>query len=95
VSVLVSGHAGLADKGNDIVCSSVSVLVQSFNRSLAVKGIEQNIASRDGFLQAVPDFELMNELEERFVLSALDMMIYGLLAVEKAYPGRVSIIIED
>lgn len=95
VSVSVSGHAGLAEKGNDIVCSAVSVLVQSFGRSLAVKGIEQKIASESGFLHTVPDFAAMSESEGHFALSALDMMIHGLLAVEKTYPGRVSISIEE
>jgi uncharacterized protein YsxB (DUF464 family) len=95
VIVTVSGHAGFAEKGGDIVCSAVSVLVQSFTRSLAAKGIGQKIGSDDGSLRTVPDFTAMSGSEACYTVSALDMMIHGLLAVEKSFPGKVSISIEE
>jgi len=45
ISVSIEGHAEFAEKGNDIVCSSVSTLVQSL-----IIGIEE-VLGYSGFMQ--------------------------------------------
>jgi uncharacterized protein YsxB (DUF464 family) len=92
ISVEVSGHAEFSVKGSDIVCAAVSALVQSVSRAAAAKGIVQSQYRDNGQLMLVFDWEPMNDISRRFLLTAFDVMICGLLGVAESYPEYLKII---
>ena len=52
--ITVSGHAGYADKGHDIICAAVSVLVNTLAASMEeVTRGQLDCIQRDGFTQIV------------------------------------------
>jgi uncharacterized protein len=92
ISVEVSGHAEFSRKGSDIVCAAVSALVQSVSRAAAAKKIVQKQSRDNDQMMLVFDWEPMNDVSRRFILSAFDVMIYGLLGVAESYPEYLKII---
>ena len=94
LSVKVSGHAGFAKKGEDIVCAAASVLVQALSVSLAAKKIAQSISRDDGVLFVSVEWGKMKDNEKRSVASAFDLMIHGFRAMAESYPENITISIE-
>lgn len=92
LSVGVNGHSDFSVKGSDIVCAAVSALVQAASRSIAAKGIHQTITRSDGFLSFSLEWEALKDAERRFTVSAIDVMLFGLLAVAESHPENVNII---
>ncbi|HCL55488.1 MAG TPA: ribosomal-processing cysteine protease Prp [Spirochaetia bacterium] len=69
----VEGHAGLGKKGEDILCASVSGMVQMLELGLlALAGLsEKNIEKKDGFLKLHCFFNQESDvLLKTFILSA-------------------------
>ncbi|WP_425060635.1 hypothetical protein SCACP_13700 [Sporomusa carbonis] len=84
-----SGHAGVAPRGQDIVCAGVSALVQS-----AIMGIERHLGR---------DIELMHDTAGTIKMeligqpdsltgAVLETMLLGLNEIAKLYPKSVRII---
>jgi uncharacterized protein len=95
ISVEVSGHAEFSRKGSDIVCAAVSALVQSVSRAAAAREIVQKQSRDNGQMALIFDWEAMNDVSRRFILSALDVMIHGLQGVAESYPEYLKIIIVE
>ena len=73
IAVEVTGHAGYAEHGSDIVCAGVTALVMGLNL-YAIK----NTAQLDsGYYNA--EFDKRNN-------QAIDMFINGIREIERLYP---------
>ena len=85
--ITVSGHAGYAEPGKDIVCAAVSVLVSTLAESMeeVTKG-QLDCIRRDGFTQIVywPSFD-------DGVQALVRAFFIGVGGVAEAYPGYVCI----
>lgn len=88
----VSGHAGFADSGEDIVCAAVSGIVQT-----AVLGLDHylsvspNLEIKDGWLKCMlPDTINIEELEKAQII--LRTMELGLLSTQESYNKYIRII---
>ena len=79
----VSGHAGFAAAGEDIVCGAVSVLTQT-----PILGLEQSyhVDEEDGILEVN-----LNNTPNELTQAILATMEYGLLGVAEQYPKYVRI----
>lgn len=90
--VTVSGHAGHAPKGEDLICAAVSALVQTFLFSLQ-RLLHVDVATdvSEGFLSLTlpPD---LDELVSRDVTLLTDSMLVGLDEIDKSYPGFLEVI---
>lgn len=84
-----SGHANFRRKGEDIVCASVSVLLQT--TSLGLKdylNLKVVAIKRDGFLDvSIKGYESQEKADV-----ILETMVLGLKAVENSYPGYLKVI---
>ena len=87
----VSGHAGYAPHGQDIVCAAASFLsitvINSLERQL---GAEGKVRSEDGFL----DYRLPRSLNEDQMHTAqiiLQTLVTGFQNLREEYPKYISI----
>lgn len=90
--VKVSGHAGKAPKGEDIICAAVSALVQTFFFSLQrLLQLDVEADVRDGYFNLLLPVDLAPAVQEKVTLLA-DNMLIGLDEINRSYPGflRVS-----
>ena len=95
IKISVSGHAGYAEKGKDIVCAGVSALTRALQEYIE-KTVElwdaQFISKsiRDGFMsfsiEGIKDDSLYSN-----VLNTVFMCILGLEAIEEQYPDYIKI----
>ena len=95
IKISVSGHAGYAEKGNDIVCAGVSALTAALfvfterNVSLADAGLFIK-RTADGFaaltVAEIPDEKLRLQLAAVF-----SACISGLIEIEQQYPDYIKI----
>lgn len=93
VELWVTGHAGAADEGKDIVCAAVSALVESF----ADWAYKKN--SPNGHWSCDIDIEKGNAdilcdvtSEHKAALSAaFEMTVNGLESIAKEYPEYISV----
>ena len=90
VRFTVSGHAGYAESGQDIVCSAVSALVYN-----AVNSCEKFVHAK---LDAVDDGDTIDcrvpklgDFEARSVQLLLDSMVFGLEQTASSYPQYVKL----
>lgn len=89
----VSGHAGYAEHGQDIVCAGVSAIVQT-----AILGLQEVLnvdcagSQSEGRLAcALPPLEPVRQREADIVL---ETMLLGLTAIASSYAGFVQILSE-
>ncbi len=87
----VSGHAGYANKGEDIVCAAVSAIVQT-----AVMGISDVLSIDMEYTQTkgYASFCLPHDISLEQIRSAqiiLETMLIGLKSIELQYGSFVSI----
>lgn len=85
--IIVSGHSGYAEKGKDIVCSAVSVLVNTLVESMeAVTCGQLDCIQRDGFTHIIywPWFD-------DGVQALIGAFFIGVGGVAAAYPGYVCV----
>lgn len=85
----VSGHAGFAAPGEDIVCGAVSVLTQT-----PILGLEQHLKCRPSYHVAEADGILevnLNNTPNDMTQAILATMEYGLQGVAEQYPKYVRI----
>lgn len=85
--IRISGHAGYAESGKDIVCSAVSVLVQTLVKSIDDL-TDDRLAREIG-----PGIFYMNikNLSERGKL-LVDSFFIGICGIAEAYPDSVRVI---
>ena len=87
INVTLNGHAGYADHGQDIVCSAVSALTQTF-----VRGIEKNLKARfkGEFLSGNCNLsiEVPKENSEKFKIIC-DIFKDGFSKISESYPEQV------
>lgn len=88
----VRGHAGAADRGYDIVCAAVSILVtNAINSSEHLLGIvvatDDEIASGD----VVCEVPAHDGMENEKLQLLMESMIYGIRQVADAYPDFVKL----
>ncbi|MCW3489234.1 ribosomal-processing cysteine protease Prp [Dethiobacter alkaliphilus] len=89
--VTVSGHAGSAPKGEDLICSAVSALVQTFYFSLQrLLQLDVNADVRDGYLSVSIPAEIQAETEAKVALLANSMLV-GLEEIDRSYPGFLQV----
>ncbi len=92
--ITADGHAGQGDRGQDIVCAAVSVLIQTAARLLeAYEGAEV-----DGKAQKEGQLELkvlsINSPEDPWLKGISDFITLGLKDVEREYPHSLSITVK-
>jgi uncharacterized protein YsxB (DUF464 family) len=83
----ISGHAGYADSGQDIVCAGVSALAETAVLALReLAGIKPNVKKKQGLLllklpeESIPE----NVLEVSEII--LDTICLGLQDMSRSYP---------
>lgn len=87
----LSGHAGYAKNGSDIVCSAVSVLAQTAVQGLKmVADIDIRYEMKDGFLSCKLPTELT---EKQLIMSTaiLETMYVGLKNIEENYKKHIDV----
>jgi hypothetical protein len=86
----LKGHAGMAEKGRDIVCAAVSVLTQTavlgLHRHL---GLTPDVERKDGYLTCMLTEREMIEMSA--VQAILETMVIGLTDIAGQYPDYVRI----
>ena len=83
----VHGHSGYAQRGKDIVCAGVSVLVQTLAIYLAEKGFDPEVIIGDGEMSVKAPYTGAAAVSFEFCLT-------GLLALSDAYPENIKILIK-
>lgn len=92
VSFEALGHAGHGYQGEDIVCSAISILLQT-----AVMGLEgylnlsPQIEIKDGFLKCHLK-QKMDVLKAEKAAAILETMLIGLQEIKKQYPENINIV---
>ena len=84
VNISISGHAGFAPYGKDIVCSAVSVLMQHTASHLS----KANVIDDGKHYELTADIQ--NDIDEAFVSALQDT----LSLIAGSYPKNFSLIIE-
>lgn len=81
----ITGHAGYADKGKDIVCASVSsIILSSINLA-----IEFNKSVK--YTDDLNKIEITNNTDDENVKKVFSNMISCLEELEKQYPDNIKI----
>jgi uncharacterized protein YsxB (DUF464 family) len=93
-SFQVSGHAGFARAGEDIVCAAVSILTQNTVNSIeTLLHVKIPGVSEEGFLKCeIPPLEGL--LSDQVQL-LLESMVYGLSSLSEEYPKYVRMVDHD
>lgn len=83
---LVKGHAGMAEKGQDIVCAAVSVLTQTAVLGLSqYLGLQPKVNRKEGYLACM----LSQRVEMETVQAILETMAIGLKEIAGQFPDFV------
>ena len=84
----ISGHAGYAPSGQDIVCAAASFLTITVINSLEVQlGVEGIVKSQDGFLY----YRLPVDLQQDTAQIILQTLVIGFQNLKEEYPKYISI----
>ncbi|MHB1420430.1 MAG: ribosomal-processing cysteine protease Prp [Bacillota bacterium] len=91
ISFTITGHAGMASSGRDILCAAVSVLAQtSVLGLLDYLSIKLRLKMRPGnMLCELP--EDMQPFERQQANAILETAYLGLSSLKKGYPRRIEI----
>ena len=82
-SIEVEGHAGYAEMGSDIVCSAISILIQTLEAYMDVVATETDSEIRSGYAWV---YGKGSEAIESF-----RTILTGLRLIEATYPEYISI----
>ncbi|WP_238727280.1 ribosomal-processing cysteine protease Prp [Diplocloster modestus] len=85
--IIVGGHAGYAEPGKDIVCSAVSVLIQTL-----VKSIQSLIGSIPVYALNTGAFIIETENLSEAAALLIDSFFIGICLIANEYPDYVRII---
>ena len=88
----ISGHAGYAEEGSDIVCAAVSVLATACANSLeSVCGIQPAVeGGEDGYLKVTLPPEMTDD-QRRDAQVILSVLRQGLRDLTESYPKFVQL----
>ena len=81
----ITGHAGYADKGKDIVCASASSIILS-SINLAI-----DFNSEVKYTDDLNKIEIINNTNDENVQKVFSNMILSLEELEKQYPDNIKI----
>ena len=81
----ITGHAGYADKGKDIVCASASSIILS-SINLAIE-FNSNVKYTDDLNK----IEIINNTNDENVQKVVSNMILSLEELERQYPDNIKI----
>ena len=96
VEILAEGHSLFLERGEDVVCAAVSVLVQTTVLSIAkIVGLSQDLVQRDGFLRSLMNVEELDKVKILQLEVLLGSMVIGILEIEKKYPDNVNLILNN
>lgn len=84
--LIITGHAGWAPQGQDIVCAAVSVLYETLKKLLKEKA---DVQEDDGSARLILDPDQIGDEEECY----LNFFLSGVQGIEKAYPKHVQLMI--
>ncbi|HZK24250.1 MAG TPA: ribosomal-processing cysteine protease Prp [Oscillospiraceae bacterium] len=89
--LVVSGHAGSAPHGEDIICAAVSVLVQTYLFSLQ-RLLQLDVAAEilDGYFSLILPTGLAPAVQEKVSLLTESTLV-GLAEIDKSYPGFLQV----
>lgn len=82
-SIEIKGHAGYAEMGSDIVCSAISILIQTLESHMDVVAAQTDSEIRDGYCWV---YAKGDEAIESF-----RTILTGFRLIEAAYPEYISI----
>lgn len=85
--ITVTGHSGYAPRGQDIVCSAVSVLVQTL-----IFTIEQKEPEAIDYRLQPGDTEVLITHPSELTKTLVDAFFIGVNAVADAYPQNVQVV---
>jgi len=92
VVVSVTGHAGTAPKGEDIVCSAVSALAQTMVLSIRkIGGVNADIEQKSGVLRIEFPAETLGSEQKKVVTVLLESFLIGAGEIMKEHPSSVKI----
>jgi uncharacterized protein len=89
VRLTVSGHAGFADHGNDIVCAAASALVQT-----AAHGVVTFCGSARALTHDDPSGDYVLEVPRggnARAQAVLESTVSGLRAIARRHPGHLAV----
>lgn len=88
----ITGHSGLAPKGEDLLCAAVSALAQGTLVGLeSVIGIEARVEIKDGFINCrLPDTLTEGESSKASVL--LETLFHSLRSLEQDYSSQIAVV---
>lgn len=91
----VTGHAGYANSGKDIVCSGVSALAISTANALSKRlGNQVRCGQIQGFLFVKLSNQL-NEEEKKISQIILDSCYEGMVSVENEYGNYLKVVLQE
>lgn len=82
-SLIVKGHSGYADHGNDIVCAGVSALTQAAILGLRHYDVDMDVSMSHG------EITVQINKNEDVVKPIFTAMVEGLKEIAKQYPENV------
>lgn len=91
--LISEGHAGYAERGSDIVCASVSILIMNTINAIETytrDAIEVESNQQEGYI----GMRFVKPISEEATL-LMDAMILGLSGIEDQYKKYVRILIEE
>ena len=86
IGFLVSGHAGFAEYGSDIVCASVSALVINCINSIETFSATSFVATEDEQTGEI-DFACEGEIDEAAEL-LMESLLLGLAGIQEEYGNK-------
>jgi uncharacterized protein YsxB (DUF464 family) len=90
-SLAVTGHAGFAPEGHDIVCAAVSVLARTAGTVLSGKPYITVTISAPARGELYLDIEYKRE-GESYLCAVQDFLLEGLRSVAAEYPASLSVV---
>mgnify|MGYP001264990692 CR=1 FL=1 len=88
----ISGHSDLNKKGNDILCSAISALSQTFILTVArLLKIKQQISRDEGFLSSLITLDNVSAEDRSKLKLLIESLLIGLLEINGEYPDKIKI----
>lgn len=89
---IVEGHTGHAEKGNDIICSGISAIVQAAVLSLMhYGGSSVELEKENGFLKCFVDWGRLETINIEKMQAVFNTMLIGLENLQEEYSDYLSI----
>lgn len=91
----VSGHAGFAKNGEDIVCAGVSALTYTMLNSLkSIVGIEPTVKISNGYTKCILPLDIDGEKKTSAQI-VLKTIVLGYKNIQESYKSFIEVLIEE